>query len=194
MAEQMDNTYRMPEILEQPLIPPPLHGLNPRNIMGRTAWDILRKEIYARHGYTCAACGVYSRRAILKRGLEAHERYEIDYPGKRMVVTGMEPLCHACHCFVHSGLLEVRLAKRQVSAETVAIILGHGSGVLKGSGGKMPPGADLLCRKLKLKHDLKVQRHPPRLTWPGWVLEWEGETYPSLYPSEAAWKKAMRSL
>lgn len=184
----------LPELLEQPLIPPPLHGVNPRSIMGRTAWDRLRKEIYAKHRYCCAACGVYSRKAILKTGLEAHEQYRIDYRKKRMTLIGMEPLCHACHCFVHAGLLELRLVSGQFSAEKVATILGHGHGVLKRSGGRMPPAAALLCRKLKLQIEIDIHPHPKKTSWSDWVMEWDGTFYPSPYPSEAAWQRAMKSL
>lgn len=181
----------LPEILEQPLIPLPLHGVNPRSLMGRADWDILRQKIYAKHRYCCAACGVYSGKAILKTGLEAHERFRIDYRKKRMTLIGMEPLCHACHYFVHSGLLELRLAKRQIDLEKVLAILGNGVEVLTASGGKMPAGADALCRKLGQKHGLPVHRNPPRTTWSGWKMEWNGQTYPSPYPNESAWRAAM---
>jgi hypothetical protein len=182
----------LPEILEQPQIPPPLHGVNPRSIMGRQSWDVLRREVYAKHGYCCAACGVKSKDAIIKRGLEAHERFTVNYRKKRMVLIGMEPLCHACHSFVHTGLLQVRLVKRQISLENVLAILGNGIQTLEASGGRLPPGADFLCKKLHQKHGLPVHRYPPRLSWRGWAMEWNGQTYHSPYPTEAAWRAAMK--
>jgi len=184
-------TGPLPHILEQPLIPPPLHGLNPRSIMGRPAWDRMRKTIYARHGYRCAACGVRSKDALLKPWLEAHERFEIDWKTRTMTLVGMEPLCHACHAFVHSGLLELRLHHRKISKTDVARILGNGVGVLAETGGTMPRAAAGLCRKLGLKHDLRVAGHPPRTGWSGWTMTWDGTEYPSPYPTEAAWKRAM---
>jgi hypothetical protein len=181
----------LPEILEQPLIPPPLHGLNPRTIMGRAKWDVVRRQIYRKYAYSCAACGVKARDAKIKKNLEAHESFEIDYAQKQMTLKSMEPLCHACHAFVHSGLLEVRLASQQVSKETVAVILGHGVGVLAQSGGKMPPASDHLCRKLGLSHGLPVSAAPRATSWSGWSMRWDGEVYPALYNTQADWQRAM---
>lgn len=36
-----------PEILSSPNIPKPLHGVNPRSIMGQDAWNVMRQEVYA---------------------------------------------------------------------------------------------------------------------------------------------------
>lgn len=181
-------------ILEQPLIPPPLHGLNPRTIMGQAKWDVMRKEIYKKHGYCCASCGVRSRDAIIKQYLEAHERFTIDWQEQRMTLISMEPLCHACHAFVHTGLLEVRLQARRVCKQTVASILGHGVGVLERANGTMPVAAHNLCRKLGLAHGIAVQEMPPRTRWTGWKMKWEGVDYPSPYPTERDWQNAMRKM
>jgi hypothetical protein len=184
-------TGPLPHILEQPLIPTPLHGLNPRSIMGRAKWDVMRRQVYAKYGHTCAACGVSAREAKLKKYLEAHESFEINWAKKQMTLISMEPLCHACHAFVHSGLLEVKLQAGKVSKETAAVILGHGAGVLAQSGGKMPPASDYLCRKLGLEHGLPVGAAPRRTTWSGWTMVWDGTIYPSPYKTEAEWRRAM---
>lgn len=185
-------TGPIPEILEQPLIPPPLHGVNPRSIMGRSAWDKMRKTIYAKHGYRCAACGTTSRSALIKPYLEAHERFEIDYSKQTMTLIGMEPLCHACHSFVHSGLLELRLHYRKISKTDVASILGNGVGVLEQTGGVIPIAANKLCRKLGLSHNLQIAEMPPPSRWSGWKMVWEGEIYPSPFPTETDWRRQMR--
>lgn len=182
----------MPHILEQPNIPRPLHGLNPRALMGKTKWDVMRRQVYRKHGYTCAACGVRAGEAKIRTGMEAHEHFRIDYGARRMTLIDMQPLCHACHSFVHSGLLEVRLAARKVSGETVATILGHGVGVLELSGGKVPVPADYLCRKLGLAHGLPLAKQPRTIRWGGWTMVWEGEVYRSRFPTEEHWRREMR--
>lgn len=160
----------MPEILEQQAIPLPLHGVNPRSIMSRAAWDVMRREIYARHGHRCAACGTPSRAAIILQRLEAHERFEIDFRKREMRLIGMEPLCHACHRFVHGGLMQVMLAQRMLPSATARRILEHGTNVLRQIGGRVPIHAHQLCTQLGLRHGLKVAKAPPASGWSGWKL------------------------
>jgi hypothetical protein len=183
----------IPEILEQPVIPLPLHGVNPRNLMGKPAWDALRKTIYARHGHRCAACGVPSRQAMILPRLEAHERFEIDWPRREMHLIGMEPLCHACHAFVHGGLMEIRILRGDLSREDARRILAHGISVLTGIGGTIPQAAAKLAREFGVSHRLAMAKPPPPSPWRGWAMVWNGVRHPSPYPDEASWRRAMRA-
>lgn len=182
----------VPELLEQPLTPPPLHGLNPRTIMGRAAWDEERRRVYRKYGFRCAACGVNGRDAFPLTRLEAHERFRVDHPARTMELIGMEPICPACHAFVHGGLLEIRLHTGQVSRALGRRILEHGVGVLGRIGGTVPQAADQLCARLGVRHALRVAKPPPPTPWAGWRLLWEGRSYPSPYPTEEDWRRAMR--
>lgn len=182
----------IPELLEQPVIPPPLHGVNPRSLMGPAAWDVERRRVYRRHGLRCAACGVTAAQAFPKTHLEAHERFTVDYHARTMTLIGMEPVCPACHAFVHGGLLELRLSRNQISQVTGRRILEHGIGVLRASGGTVPLAAHDLCRKLGVRHGLAVAAPPPPTGWSGWRLIWDGAECPSPYATEADWARAMR--
>lgn len=186
-------TGPVPELLEQPLIPPPLHGVNPRSLMGRDAWDVERRRVYRKYGFTCAACGVNGRDAFPITRLEAHELFSVDHRAQTMTLIGMEPVCPACHAFVHGGLLELRLHTGQMSRDMGRRILEHGIGVLKRSGGTVPQAADHLCRKLGVRHALPVARPAPPSPWSGWRLLWDGREYHSPYLTEADWARAMRA-
>ena len=143
-------TGPLPQILGQPLIPTPLHGLNPRSIMGRAKWDVMRRQVYAKYGHTCAARGVRARDAKLKKYLEAHESFEINCAKKQMTLNSMEPLCHACHASVHTGLLDVKLQAGEVDKEPAVDIPGHGACETVSPVGKLPPAPSYLCRKYAL--------------------------------------------
>jgi hypothetical protein len=105
----------------------------------------------------------------------------------------MEPVCPACHAFVHGGLLELRLHAGQMSRELGRRILEHGVGVLGRSGGTLPQAVNHLCRKLGVRHALPVARPAPPSPWSGWRLLWDGREYHSPYPTEADWARAMRA-
>lgn len=59
-----------PDLLTHPNIPKPLHGLNPRTVMGDSWWGRRRREAYAKGKYCCWACGVHRWRAKYHRQLE----------------------------------------------------------------------------------------------------------------------------
>lgn len=182
----------LPEILTQPLIPPPLHGVNPRTIMGRSAWDRLRREVYSRHGQRCAVCGVASREALLKRGLEAHEYFSVVPETKTMTLISIEPLCHACHRCCHPGLLEVLLHQNALSRDDALTIVSHGISILRRSSRAIPAALNVVVTKLGIRHELKTIPAPPLNGWSGWKMVWDGKSYPSPYRNEAEWRSAMR--
>ena len=43
-------------IIAMPNIPKPLHLVNPRNLLGKKTWDIMRKSCYAKADLTCEIC------------------------------------------------------------------------------------------------------------------------------------------
>lgn len=96
-----------PETLCHPNIPKPLHGISPRTINGQFWWDKVRQSVYKKYDYHCIACGVSKQDAKKHKWLEAHEFWKISYSTGRCEITSIEPLCHYCHNFIHSG----RLAK-----------------------------------------------------------------------------------
>lgn len=170
-----------PQILCHPNIPKPLHGVNPRTIMGRAWWDVTRQEVYASTDYHCVACGVHKTVAKGPKWLEAHEFWEIDYETGLCLISSIEPLCHYCHNFIHSGRLEavMETPKGKSREETIAI-LEHGIQIIKDNNLKMFWGTaefamDLGVRGISAKY---VQKRPTKeVEWGEYRLEWEGEVY-----------------
>ena len=85
------------KILTMPNIPYPTHGLAPRTILGRTAWDVMRKRCYADAGYKCEICGAEGK-------MHAHELYDIDYENQLVTFKRCVCLCPLCHLrCIHTG-------------------------------------------------------------------------------------------
>lgn len=179
-----------PEILMHPNIPKPLHEVNPRNIMGQAAWDIVRKEAYASTDYHCIACGVHKSDAKGFQWLEAHEFYNIDYSAGRVEIDRIIPLCHYCHNFIHSGRLSMILGKEKDEEEVIAI-LEHGFKVLADA------GLSAFYFTVHLAHELGAETYGvvPSVTpdgetpeWGDWRLVWGGKEYPPKYKTYEEWK------
>lgn len=88
---------KRPELLTGPPSPEALNGVTPRVLNGKDWWDKKRKETYGKSGGVCAACGGN----ILRKPLEAHEVYEVDWTKGFMTLLEVVSLCHLCHTFIH---------------------------------------------------------------------------------------------
>lgn len=178
-----------PDILMHPNIPKPLHEVNPRNIMGQEKWDIIRQEVYKTTDYHCVACGVAKAEAKGHQWLEAHEYYDIDYEAGRVKIRSLEPLCHYCHNFIHSGRLSMILGKEK-SKQEVIDILEHGFKVLSYNKLKSFPFTLQLAKSLGAKtYGVKPysQDSDSFADWEDWRLVWEGKEYPPKYRTYSEW-------
>lgn len=88
-------------LLTMPNIPKPLHGVNPRTIMGEAAWTKARKAAYYKAGYKSEISGMLCAEP---GSLHAHEVYDVNY------VTGVCTFKRICAItpkehvyFIHSG-------------------------------------------------------------------------------------------
>jgi hypothetical protein len=179
-----------PEILCHPNIPKPLHGVAPREIKGQTWWDKARQEAYIRYNYHCAACGINKKEAKKHQWLEAHEFWDIDYNTGVCEIKSIEPLCHYCHNFIHSGRLSMIMGKDKSKKEVIDI-LEHGFNVLSKNNLKAfsftvdfakSIGArtfDVQCYNTTINENLK---------WNDFRLIFEGKEYRSKFKNMSEWK------
>ena len=185
-----------PEILCQPHIPKPMHGLSPRTIMGQEWWDEERQRVYASSDYHCVACGVPKQEAKGHRWLEAHEYWKIDYRTGICEIISIEPLCHYCHNFIHSGRLFI-IMHTEKSRKEVIEILEHGFKVLSRNKLKCFPytfdlAKQLKCRTFGVKAYQILEKLPREMSdvkWNDWKLAWKGKEYKSKFKSFEEWRK-----
>lgn len=178
-----------PQILSQPNIPKPLHGVNPRSIMGQTAWNNVRMQVYDSFGGYCRSCGIHKSGAKFFPRLEAHEDYKIDYKYGIMKIHRIVPLCHQCHMFIHSGRLTALLYKKEIQSHYVKSIINHGFGLAKEYGFKVFYVTELLGDSIGIKCPVESWR-PPRdihIPWSEWRMEWNGTQYPPQHESFESW-------
>ena len=170
-----------PEILTHPNIPMPLHGINPRSIKGVAWWNKTRQEAYKRTEYHCVACGISKENAQRQKHLEAHEYFDIDYQTGRCEVISIEPLCHYCHNFIHSGRLS-HIIGREKSLREAKEILQHGFDILDQYDLQVFPDTYIFAKNLRINtygvtpYQLNVN---PKLKWEDFVLILDGIAYPA---------------
>jgi len=176
------------EILAHPHIPKPLHGLNPREILGKEWWDKTRIEAQQRTNYTCAACGVRKEDAKKHQWLEGHEYWNIDYRTGRCEVVSIEPLCHYCHNFIHSGRLE-KLIGKEKTVDEVKEILEHGFKILSENKLRCFPFTLKLGKALNVNtYNVESYRLPEsKVEWNQWALVLEGKEYKSKFKTFDEW-------
>lgn len=158
-----------PIILTHPQIPKPLHGLNPRTILGKTWWEMARHAAYRRADYKCECCGVPKQEALFHKWLEAHEIYDFDYKHGRLTYKYLVALCHACHNYIHRGRLLALYDKGEIDADKYHTICEHG---------------DRLLQRHKIK-SIETEHHP--VNWADWRMIICGKEYKPQFDSYEDW-------
>jgi len=188
-----------PKLLTHPNIPKPLHGMNPRTLLGQEWWDIHRREAYAKEGFHCWACGIHKHDAEYHQWLEGHESYDIDYDTGRVELQEIVALCHSCHNFIHSGRLLILFVEGEVSEKKFRDVYLRGFKILRQSGLKPFWGTAQLWLRFQGKDDFEIDEimkekklYPEReetAEWNEWHLVLEGKKYYSRFKNYEAWAK-----
>jgi len=203
-----------PEILTHPNIPKPLHGVNPRSIMGQAWWDRERKQVYLDQNNRCAACGVHKSRAEWHKWLEAHEFYTFDWSRGQVTFSHLVGLCHSCHQFIHSGRLLALVNVGELNRHRAVMILQHGFDVLANAQRKQDTaelGYDPVVIKsfkpyamaIYAYHTLMgdsassagaeahdrgwIPKVSDKIEWADWTLVFDGRVYPAKHKSYEDW-------
>jgi len=169
--DKVKNIKIKPSILLCPSIPPPLHGLNPRTIMGKTWWDKERKKAYRKHDGCCMACGK-------KAKLEAHEMYRYEYKNKRAWLYEIVAVCVDCHLFIHYGRTNILAQTGRLDKKRFKKIIQD----------KM----ELLKEHDMIEEAMKTKLIPPIDNfgddWTEWHIIIYGIKYYSKFKNRADWK------
>jgi len=169
--------FLKPVILLHPIIPKPLHGLNPRFLRGQAWWDQQRFAAYARNNYCCWACGVDKAAAKYHQWLEGHECYVIDYAAGTAEMIVVAALCHACHAAIHSGKLEMDLEAGKITLDKHDQILAHKQRVLSDHADLLPATNPFIL-------------HPDKFAnWQDWRLLIDGVRVKTRFANFEDWKK-----
>jgi len=162
-----------PELLCQPNIIKPLHGLNPRTLLGQGRWDIERRKAYAKNSYCCMACWIEKSKAPFHQWLEAHEVYDIDFDTHTYKLKEIVPLCHSCHMYIHDWLLSVLHNRWEVSTTKYNRIMKHWESILKKA--KIQNRGKLMMDMCK--NDVSQWFPEENWTRSDWGLEIDGKKY-----------------
>lgn len=160
-----------------------MHGLNPRTILWKNWWDVVRQEAYSSTDYHCAACGVHKSKVKWKnKWLEAHELYDIDFEKCTYTLSELVPLCPYCHSYIHSWFLSVLYEKGTISEETFDIIITHGDTIIKNNNLNKE---DIITKMCAWRMNSWFPED--NWTWSKWHLVIEGKKYYSKFKNYNEW-------
>ena len=179
--------FRNPVYLTHPNIPKPLHGMNPRSLLGKEWWDIHRREAYATQDYHCWACGIHKRDARYHQWLEGHEGYDINYKTGEVKLNEIIALCHSCHNFIHSGRMQMMLRSGETDRDKVLYILNRGLMILDEVGLDPFYGTVMLWNQITGEDRSYTIDDSYTAPWNQWHLIIEGKKYYSKFKNMQEW-------
>lgn len=179
-----------PSILTHPNIPKPLHGINPRTVLGQAWWDKERVKAYKSTNYRCIACGTPKDEALYHKWLEAHEYYNFNYKHATLTLKKIVPLCHACHNFIHSGRMFILFEKGSLEKKKIIDIIERGLFILENHSLKAFYGTIEVAEALGIKTNVKaapLELHDTK--WEDWRMIIKNRIYRSKFKNEEEWAK-----
>lgn len=195
-------------LIAMPNIPRPLHGVNPRTLLGTSMWNSMRRRCYADANDTCEICGRKPEKLSQRHG---HEVYKIDYANGTATFCRVYCLCSLCHLgCIHTGraltlwkhdnplcptefllegaehafkiIHEYNQTGPEVELRAYATFLDY----LKHDELREP--MEKLIDKYKIKFYKEVE---DMVEWNKWKLIIGDTEYPTPYASEKEWKDSM---
>lgn len=195
-------------LVAMPNIPRPLHGVNPRTILGASTWNHMRKGCYYRANDTCQICGYHPENLRRRHG---HEVYDIDYAHGTATFKGVFCLCSLCHLgCIHTGRALTLWKKGNPLYPTEFLLQGaeHAFKLIN-EYNQDNPGADLRAystfldylkheelrpkmEELIEKYDIKFYTEVDNMVeWGDWKLIIGDREYHTPYETEQDWVNTM---
>ena len=161
--------FTKPKYLSTMPIPEPLHGKNPRTILGKEWWDKERLAAKKENNNCCWTCGIHENRV---KWLEGHEVYRYNMWRKQATYIRTISVCPTCHRFIHIG------RSSKVYPDELGTIISHGIEILKKNDIAITPVIDELARLNDIStSDLSIMPWPRRFSYSSWKLIIHGEEY-----------------
>lgn len=198
-------------LIAMPNIPRPLHTCNPRNLLGPTTWNHMRKACYHAADNTCEICGAKPENLRRRHG---HEVYEIDYANGTAKFVRVFCVCSLCHLgCIHTGRALTLWKHNNPLYPTEFLLEGaeHAFKIISGYN-KDNPGADIRAystfldylkhdelrepmEKLIEKYGIKFYTEVENMVdWGDWKLIIGDKKYDAPYANEEEWKAAMEEI
>lgn len=195
-------------LVAMPNIPKPLHGVNPRTLLGNATWNRLRKACYFNAHDTCEICGAQPENLRHRHG---HEVYEIDYAHGTAKFVRVFCVCSLCHlACIHTGRAITLWKQNNPLYPTEFLLEGaeHAFKIIHDYN-EDNPKADLRAyatfleylkhdelrepmEKLIEKYNIKFYKEVEGMVdWGDWKLLIGTDEYPTPYKNEKDWKEAM---
>lgn len=196
-------------LIAMPNIPRPLHGVNPRTLLGASTWNRMRRRCYAEANDTCEICGHKPENLRQRHG---HEVYEIDYAHGTAKFVKVFCVCSMCHLgCIHTGRA-LTLWKHGNPLYPTEFLLQGAEHAFKliNEYNKDNPKADLRAystfldylkhdelrepmEKLIEKYNVKFYSEVEDMAeWGDWKLIIGNNEYNTPYADKDAWKEAMK--
>lgn len=197
-------------LIAMPNIPKPLHGVNPRTLLGSSNWNKMRRACYAAADDTCEICGYKPENLRQRHG---HEVYIIDYEKGTVTFQRVFCICALCHLgCIHTGRA-ITLFKQGNPLYPKEFLLegAEHSFTIISSFNREHPEADLRayvtfldylkCEELRepmealiKKYNIKFYMEDPKkmAKWGDWKLLIGENEYPTPYQNEKDWEEAMK--
>ena len=195
-------------LIAMPNIPRPLHGVNPRTILGGPTWNRMRRRCYAMAENTCEICGAKPENLRHRHG---HEVYEIDYLKGTAKFVKVFCICSLCHLgCIHTGRALTLWKKDNPLYPTEFLLEGaeHAFKIIS-EYNKDNPDADLRAystfldylkhdglkepmEKLIKKYKIKFYAETKDIAdWSSWKLIIGNQEYTTPYANQEEWEAAM---
>ena len=195
-------------LIAMPNIPRPLHGVNPRTILGAATWNRMRKACYSRAGDTCEICGHKPDNLRRRHG---HEVYEIDYAKGTAKFVRVFCVCSLCHLgCIHTGRALTLWKHGNPLYPTEFLLQGaeHAFKIIN-EYNKDNPGADLRAystfldylkhEELKEPMEKLIEKYNTKfytevedmVEWGDWKLIIGNQEHPTPYADKDEWKATM---